>query len=91
MMFTRFLVGLAASLIVLANPGCSPTDPQSRLEAALATLQSDASSSRKEKACTAILAALAEYPRDAADRPHLTERAAASSSARCAIDLPSRG
>ncbi len=72
----RHLLTLAACLVLLAWAGCSPADPRSRIDAALATLQSDASGSDKAEACTALRAALAEYPHDAADRQPLAERAA---------------
>jgi len=72
----RHLLTLAACLVLLAWAGCSPADPRSRIDAALATLQSEAGGSDKAEACTALRTALAEYPHDAADRQPLTERAA---------------
>lgn len=74
----RHLLTLAACLVLLAWAGCSPADPRSRIDAALATLQSNASGRDKAEACTALGVALAEYPHDDADRQALAERAARS-------------
>jgi HEAT repeat protein len=75
MTFLRRCTSLIACLALLACSGCGPSDPKSRIDDALRTLQSDAGGSRKATACSEFQAALQEYPVDAADRPLVIDRA----------------
>ena len=66
---------LLAALVLFSLPACSPPEPRERIHDALATLESDASGSRRSRACAELQRALAEHPFDAADRDALIERA----------------
>lgn len=76
MIVHRLLSATIACITLFACAACAPSDPQSRIKEALATLQSGAGGSAKREACTELRNALAEYPIEAADRAALVERAA---------------
>lgn len=71
----RPLVAFVILLVAFAGSACSPADPRSRIDTALATLRSDAGGAAKAKACAEIRSALAEYRHDAPDRDALVGRA----------------
>ena len=60
----------------MALLACAPQDPRSRIDDALAVLQSGDAGARKAEACLDLRAALAEYPHDAPGRSVVVERAA---------------
>lgn len=71
----RIFIGLLLSLTLLAVIGCSPADPRTRVDEAMATLRSASDGADKATACRELRSALAAYPVEAADREALIQRA----------------